>query len=88
MQTSKEYIQCQTERVFIPNGFEERIVEDAWECLCGNTCADYGFSPCDALGHIAETAAEEETTNWRVCDKCGRIVDQRTLEIGGRRISQ
>ena len=57
--------------------------KDNWICLCGNTALEHGFYPCDSEGYIVEPTPYEWTTNWYVCDKCGRIIDQETLEIKG-----
>ncbi len=54
-------------------------------CLCGNRPIDYGFFPCNAAGEIVEPTLEAWTTDCYVCDKCGRIINQETLEVVGRR---
>lgn len=56
---------------------------DAWICLCGNEPQDDGFYPCDAAGKEIEPAA-----GWNglyVCHRCGRIIQQDSLEIIGRK---
>ena len=56
---------------------------DAWICLCGNKPHYAGFYPCDAVGNEIEPAA-----GWNglyVCDECGRIIRQDSLEIIGRK---
>jgi hypothetical protein len=58
-----------------------------WRCNCGNVAESDGFDPCDA------TADEEVEPNisgdWNsidiVCRRCGRIIDQNTLTVTGRR---
>ena len=55
---------------------------DAWICMCRNTPVADGFFPCDDEGK--ET---EPVTGWKdlyVCAKCGRIIDQKSLEVVGR----
>jgi hypothetical protein len=61
--------------------------EVAWICLCGNTVSGYGFYPCNTQGEIVEPTPQEWTTDWYVCDQCGRIIDEATLEVVGRRKS-
>jgi len=56
---------------------------EAWICLCGNTPPDDGFYPCDNLGKEIEP-----DKNWHelyVCNRCGRIIHQDSLEVVGRR---
>lgn len=56
---------------------------EAWICVCGNTPTSDGFYPCDPNGNQIEPVK-----GWRdlyVCDRCGRIVNQLTLEVVGRR---
>jgi hypothetical protein len=63
--------------------FEHRD-KDAWICLCGNTPMVDGFQPCDALGKEVEPTK----AGWMglyVCDLCGLIIRQETLEVTGRR---
>jgi hypothetical protein len=57
--------------------------EHAWTCICGNRPIDDGFYPCDDKGQEVEP-----TSGWNglyVCDRCGRVVDQHTLEVMARR---
>jgi hypothetical protein len=59
---------------------------DAWVCVCGNTDVDQGFFPCDADG----VKMEPDKGKWKylyVCDKCGRIIKQDTLEVVGHKKS-
>lgn len=56
-----------------------------WICLCGNTPMADGFFPCDHEGALVEPTPEEWTTNWYVCERCGRIIDQATTEVVGFR---
>ena len=58
--------------------------EDAWVCIRGNTPDSDGFYPCDKDGNQVEPTPEDWKTNWYVCDRCGRMIDQETLEIVGR----
>jgi len=55
---------------------------EAWICLCGNTPVADGFYPCDSDGTEMEPAA-----GWNdlyVCARCGRIINQTSLDIVGR----
>ena len=56
---------------------------DAWICICGNQPDYYGFYACD------ETGTEvEPVSGWPglyVCSRCGRIIQQDSLKIIGRR---
>jgi len=63
-------------------------VEDGWICLCGNTPADDGFYPCDENGNEMEPLVESIWKNLYVCDSCGRIINQYTLEVVGRKPNQ
>jgi hypothetical protein len=57
---------------------------EAWKCICGNTPDSGGFYPCDAQGNEMEPVK-----GWKelyVCDDCGRIIHQDTLEVVGRRV--
>lgn len=58
--------------------------EEAWVCVCGNTPTSHGFHPCDLAGNEMEPAK-----GWRdlyLCAGCGRIVNQNTLEVVGRKV--
>ena len=59
--------------------------KEAWLCVCGNTPTADGFFPCNSEGEEVEPVASEWTTNCYVCSRCGRIIDQATLEVRGRR---
>lgn len=65
--------------------FDERD-SDAWVCICGNRPHSDGFYPCDRNGKEVEPT---ETSGWDgasyVCGRCGRIINQDTLEVMGRR---
>ena len=58
---------------------------EAWVCLCGNTPLEEGFYPCNREGQLVEPTPEEWTTHWYVCARCGRMIDQRSLEVVGMR---
>lgn len=60
---------------------------DAWICVCGNTPLADGFFPCDATGAEVEPTPAAWTTNAYVCARCGRIIDQQSLEVIGQRAS-
>ena len=59
--------------------------KDAWKCLCGNTPSGDGFFPCNSKGEEVEPTHKEWTTGCYVCNKCGRIINQDTLEVVGQR---
>lgn len=56
-----------------------------WICFCKNTPQYDGFYPCDPDGNEVEPTPEEWTTNWYVCTRCGRMIDQQTLRVVGVR---
>jgi hypothetical protein len=58
-----------------------------WHCLCGNTALASSFHPCNGEGTEVEPTPEEWTTNWYVCEQCGRIIDNDTMEVKGVRFS-
>lgn len=56
--------------------------DDAWICVCKNTPVSDGFYPCDSGGSQVEPVA-----GWAdlyVCARCGRIINQNSLEVVGR----
>ena len=56
---------------------------EAWICICGNTPSSDGFYPCNEEGCEMEPEA-----GWRdlyVCGKCGRIINQNSLAVTGKR---
>jgi len=60
----------------------EKGNDEAWVCVCKNTPCGGGFFPCDEAGNEMDPIA-----GWKdlyVCADCGRIIDQRTLQIVGR----
>jgi len=56
--------------------------EEAWVCICGNTPSEDGFYPCDKDGNEIEPV--EGWEGLYVCDRCGRIIDQKSLEVVGQ----
>ncbi len=56
----------------------------SWICICGNEPASDGFFTCDKDGNEIEPI---EGGVWDghsyACNKCGRIIDQETLEVIG-----
>ena len=58
---------------------------EAWVCLCGNTPSADGFYPCDVQGNAVEPTPADWTTGCYVCAKCGRIINQTSLEVVGRK---
>jgi transcription initiation factor IIE alpha subunit len=58
-------------------------LEIGWVCLCGNTCDQNGFYTCNREGR--KVVIEDGAEKLYVCDRCGRIIDQTTLEVVGVR---
>jgi hypothetical protein len=56
--------------------------DEAWICLCGNQPHYDGFFPCDKNGN--EMVPAEGWQDLYVCTRCGRIIDQNTLEVIGK----
>jgi hypothetical protein len=69
----KEYIKC------------EAGDRDAWVCICGNMPCDDGFYPCDKRGNEVEPVEGVWLDPIYVCHACGRIINQDTLEVIGRK---
>jgi hypothetical protein len=59
--------------------------KEAWICLCGNTPTSDGFYPCDKDGN--EVVPAEGWDNLYVCARCGRIIDQDSLEVLDQNLS-
>ncbi len=57
--------------------------KDAWICICKNMPASDGFYPCDEDGNEVEPV--KGWTGLYVCNRCGRIIDQSSLEVVGMR---
>jgi hypothetical protein len=59
-------------------------IEEAWTCICGNKAHLDGFWPCDTAGNGVTI---EKDGPWDgihyVCYSCGRIFNQKTLEVVG-----
>jgi len=66
----------------------EHIDEDAWVCICKNTPSDEGFYPCDEEGNEIEPVIGSGWNALFVCDRCGRIINQDTLEVVGQNTSR
>jgi hypothetical protein len=62
----------------------DKTDRDAWLCICGNTPVDYGFYPCEEHGNEMEPSKGSGWSGLYVCDRCGRIIRQDTLEVIGR----
>lgn len=58
---------------------------DWWICLCGSEPEQAGFSPCDSEGEPVDPTPAEWTTDWYVCEACGRIIRQSDLRVVGVR---
>lgn len=61
---------------------------DAWVCICGNMPCDDGFYACDKQGNEVEPVEGIWLEPIYVCHGCGRIINQDTLEVVGRRTEQ
>lgn len=63
---------------------------NSWRCLCGNVDISDGFYPCDPVTG-AQVEPDIEGDAWDgvhyVCARCGRIIDQNTLVVTGKRTS-
>lgn len=57
---------------------------EAWICICGNHPVADGFFPCDEKGN--EVAPDFDWKGLYFCDNCGRIINQKTLEVIGRKL--
>lgn len=62
----------------------EKTDTDAWHCICGNTPGSDGFFPCDNEGNEMEPIKGSNWVGLYVCARCGRIIEQDTLEVIGR----
>lgn len=62
------------------------MASDDWVCLCGNMPWLEGFYPCNERGEQVEPTPEDWTTDCYVCDRCGAIIEQSTLELVGHRV--
>ncbi len=63
---------------------QEKIItneHDNWRCLCDNTATNDGFYPCDENGDEVEPTEKDWKTNWYVCVRCGRVIDQETHAV-------
>ncbi len=56
--------------------------EEAWICVCGNRPESDVFFPCDRNGDEMEPVKGWE--DLYVCRRCGRIINQHSLEVMGR----
>jgi len=60
---------------------------EGWLCICGNRPIDDGFFACDNDGNEMIPNIGSDWKNLYVCARCGRIIDQTTLEVVGRNSS-
>jgi hypothetical protein len=56
--------------------------EEAWICICDNRTDSDGFFPCNKNGDEMEPSDGWE--DLYVCGRCGRIIDQHSLEVKGQ----
>ena len=70
-----------------PGAAEKITRDDDWlHCLCGNTPDQSGFSACSPDGTEVEPVGPPVWDGLLyVCLDCGRIINQETLEVRGRR---
>lgn len=64
----------------------ERINVDAdgnWKCICGNYAESDGFQPCDADGYVVDPEPGKWDRLW-LCDRCARIIDQKSKRVIGQ----
>lgn len=59
--------------------------DEEWCCVCGNRPWLEGFFPCDRQGEVVEPTKPDWDGLRYVCDRCGRIIDQDSLQVVGRR---
>jgi hypothetical protein len=57
--------------------------EDAWHCICGNKAVQDGFYPCDTKGDEMVPDVGSDWDGLYLCARCGRIINQATLEVVG-----
>jgi hypothetical protein len=55
---------------------------EAWICICGNRPNYDGFFPCNQNGDEMNPGKGWE--DLYVCGRCGRIINQHSLEVVGR----
>jgi hypothetical protein len=63
---------------------KERIKATAYGdfiCICGNTPSDDGFYPINEKNEEVEPTAEDWKTDEYYCNRCGRVINQNTLEV-------
>jgi len=54
-------------------------------CICGNTQGQAGFYPCNEIGSEVDPTPQGWKRNLYTCDTCGRIIDDKTLQVQGFR---
>jgi hypothetical protein len=57
--------------------------KEAWICICGNTPVGIGFYPCNRWGNEIDPSIGSGWKNLYICFKCGRMIDQETLQVTG-----
>lgn len=55
--------------------------QGAWLCICGNDASDAGFFPINDQDQEVEPTPKDWQTNQYCCGRCGRVIDQDTLEV-------
>jgi len=58
--------------------------DENWVCICKNRPDSDGFFPCDENGNEIEPIIGSGWEALYVCGKCGRIINQFTLEVVGQ----
>lgn len=64
----------------------EKGDKDAWICICKNTPIGSGFDTCDENGNYLEPMLGNGWNGFYCCADCGRIINQDTLEVVGRKV--
>ncbi|MEI9990137.1 MAG: hypothetical protein WDM86_08870 [Rhizomicrobium sp.] len=62
--------------------------EGAWVCICFNTPHTDGFATCNADGEEMEPDIGSDWNDLYVCNRCGRIIDQKDLSVVGHKRAQ
>lgn len=59
---------------------------DSWKCVCGNDVNSDGFQPCNGKGKAVEPTPKKWDGQRSVCMSCGRVIDQKSRIIVGRKL--
>jgi hypothetical protein len=64
----------------------EKVAADDYRslmCVCGNIPESAGFTACDGQGNQIEPGRYNGWASLYICDNCGRIINENTLEVIG-----